>query len=197
MLNQTARSKELYGVLGRQRDDLQARVKSLRRGQHQEALLTPGDEMDVAKSLLEVETHASLIERVETQLRQIDSALARVDEGKYGICLNCSQEIPIERLNVLPFAVYCVDCKLQLTPKTSCSSRTEREVYQRWTPPSDATENDMLVDDVAKTTELDISWDSEPGGKEATELQINEQDAGTLKTRTRTRSHKNAKRIAK
>lgn len=41
----------------------------------------------------------------------IDSALDRMEEGKYGICEACGKEIPIERLEAVPYTTQCVDCK--------------------------------------------------------------------------------------
>lgn len=51
-----------------------------------------------------------LAEAAASELRQVDEALARVDAGTYGLCANCSQPIPPGRLEVRPFAEYCVTC---------------------------------------------------------------------------------------
>jgi DnaK suppressor protein len=49
---------------------------------------------------------------LETQLlRQVDAALARMDEGTYGICLHCEDPIPEKRLRALPWAILCVGCQ--------------------------------------------------------------------------------------
>ncbi len=45
------------------------------------------------------------------QLRLIEAALDRLDSGDYGICLSCEEPIPAKRLNVLPWARYCVKCQ--------------------------------------------------------------------------------------
>jgi DnaK suppressor protein len=45
------------------------------------------------------------------KLRLIDEALARLDEGSYGICDDCGGVIPPKRLAALPWAVYCVPCQ--------------------------------------------------------------------------------------
>lgn len=44
------------------------------------------------------------------ELRQIDAALARVEAGTYGTCLNCGDPISAERLAVLPAAPLCKTC---------------------------------------------------------------------------------------
>jgi RNA polymerase-binding transcription factor len=41
----------------------------------------------------------------------IDAALARIDAGTYGICVNCGSQIAPERLEAMPWATLCIDCK--------------------------------------------------------------------------------------
>lgn len=43
-------------------------------------------------------------------LGEIDIALARMDEGRYGLCVTCSQPLPDARLDVLPKAPLCISC---------------------------------------------------------------------------------------
>lgn len=43
--------------------------------------------------------------------REIRAALKRIDQGAYGICLNCEAEITARRLEALPWAAYCVSCQ--------------------------------------------------------------------------------------
>jgi DnaK suppressor protein len=44
-------------------------------------------------------------------LQKIDEALRKADEGTYGICEDCGEEISEKRLKILPFAIYCTDCQ--------------------------------------------------------------------------------------
>jgi len=44
------------------------------------------------------------------KLKLVDEALDSFDKGKYGICKTCKQKIPESRLNIIPFARYCVGC---------------------------------------------------------------------------------------
>jgi len=44
---------------------------------------------------------------------EIDAALARLDEGAYGRCQECGQDISPARLEVLPWTAYCVQCATQ------------------------------------------------------------------------------------
>ena len=45
-----------------------------------------------------------------TALHQIDAALARMVDGRYGLCVNCARAIPDDRLDVLPMAPLCMAC---------------------------------------------------------------------------------------
>ena len=45
------------------------------------------------------------------RLKLIDSALTRIEQGKYGLCMKCGKRIPKERLKAIPYALLCVDCK--------------------------------------------------------------------------------------
>jgi DnaK suppressor protein len=47
-------------------------------------------------------------------LVQIDEALNRISAGDYGDCMECGEEIPEKRLELLPFAQFCVKCKEKL-----------------------------------------------------------------------------------
>lgn len=44
------------------------------------------------------------------KLKLVDEALDSFDKGEYGICKECEEEIPEPRLNIVPFAKYCVEC---------------------------------------------------------------------------------------
>ncbi|MBO9481184.1 MULTISPECIES: TraR/DksA family transcriptional regulator [Gammaproteobacteria] len=44
------------------------------------------------------------------ELGKINRALDRINEGDYGFCLSCGKEIPVQRLEVMPYADLCVQC---------------------------------------------------------------------------------------
>jgi len=52
-----------------------------------------------------------LIENVEATVQEIDEALKRISESKYGVCEGCQEPIPKPRLSVLPYAKFCVNCQ--------------------------------------------------------------------------------------
>ncbi|MFA5570023.1 MAG: TraR/DksA family transcriptional regulator [Sphaerochaetaceae bacterium] len=45
------------------------------------------------------------------RLKSVEAALARLRNGRYGVCLQCGEVIPEERLRAIPYAVLCVSCK--------------------------------------------------------------------------------------
>ncbi len=49
-------------------------------------------------------------QKVETEIRQIEAALKRIDEGAYGICRACQAEIDPERIEALPYTTLCISC---------------------------------------------------------------------------------------
>jgi DnaK suppressor protein len=44
-------------------------------------------------------------------LTQIEEALERMDDGEYGVCVNCGQEVQPKRLEAVPWARYCITCQ--------------------------------------------------------------------------------------
>jgi len=53
---------------------------------------------------------SNLSEQDWGQYRLVEEALGRIESGEYGVCLECGQPIPEARLEVIPFAKYCVKC---------------------------------------------------------------------------------------
>jgi RNA polymerase-binding transcription factor len=51
------------------------------------------------------------LDRESTLLKSVQSALARIEDESFGICLRCDDEIPEKRLKALPWAAYCVKCQ--------------------------------------------------------------------------------------
>jgi DnaK suppressor protein len=53
----------------------------------------------------------SLVRALRSNLRLVDRALTKMDAGTYGICERCGRPIGPERLEALPWAMLCIDCK--------------------------------------------------------------------------------------
>ncbi|NRA02626.1 MAG: TraR/DksA C4-type zinc finger protein [Myxococcales bacterium] len=71
------------------------------------------DEIDSASSDASLAFIGRLRERERVLLQKIDQALVRIEEGEYGRCSLCEEEIGIKRLQARPVAMLCIDCKSQ------------------------------------------------------------------------------------
>ena len=58
------------------------------------------------------------------ELRTLDAARARLDDGSYGICSNCGQDIGFERLRASPGAERCIRCQTQFEKTHGTPLRT-------------------------------------------------------------------------
>ena len=72
---------------------------------------TFGDEGDSAASDEHLEMTASMAELAGSRVAAVESALERLREGRYGFCAECDEEIPLERLQAMPWTELCVDCQ--------------------------------------------------------------------------------------
>jgi len=69
------------------------------------------EDVDLAQALSDRETTDILVHLLYQNREQVERALARVREGGYGLCEECSHRIPAERLRYQPAATRCVDCQ--------------------------------------------------------------------------------------
>ena len=73
-----------------------------------------GDFYDHATSDRARELSLMLTDRERQKLVQIEEALKKIDEGSYGVCESCGDDIDDERLIAMPFAKLCLSCKIDL-----------------------------------------------------------------------------------
>jgi RNA polymerase-binding protein DksA len=66
---------------------------------------------ETASATLDREIDYTLEENSEHVLAEIEAALARIESGTYGVCRTCGQPISEERLEAIPYATQCIDCK--------------------------------------------------------------------------------------
>lgn len=89
-----------------------------------EAGATLGDLTDEKENLADAIDLASMESNRDFQLRirdrervlihKIKEALGRIDDGDYGICVACGNEISEKRLLARPVATHCIDCKTEI-----------------------------------------------------------------------------------
>jgi len=73
--------------------------------------MDPKDLADVAADDIDRKTLEALSSSDIRRLRLIDNAIARMENSKYGVCMNCNTKIPKERLEAIPYALMCIKCK--------------------------------------------------------------------------------------
>ena len=73
--------------------------------------MDPKDLADIAADDIDRKTLEALSSQETKRLRLIDSALSRIKNERYGVCMRCSKKIPKERLEAIPYALMCIDCK--------------------------------------------------------------------------------------
>lgn len=66
---------------------------------------------ETATATLGREIDYTLGENSGQVLAAIDAALKRIEEGTYGTCVSCGEQIRFERLEATPWAALCIDCK--------------------------------------------------------------------------------------
>ena len=71
------------------------------------------DEIDTASSEIGLSFIGRLRERERGLLNKINAALDKIEQGVYGECENCGEEIGLKRLEARPVAELCIDCKAE------------------------------------------------------------------------------------
>lgn len=66
---------------------------------------------DSGTNLADADREEASAEVLRAQLERVRAALARLDAGTYGRCVDCGRQLPDERLEARPEAERCVDCQ--------------------------------------------------------------------------------------
>jgi len=71
------------------------------------------DPLDITQQAADREVAVQNLDRESTLARQLRSAIQHVDDGSYGVCLQCEEEIARNRLQAIPWAEFCIRCQEQ------------------------------------------------------------------------------------
>ena len=66
---------------------------------------------DMASDSYDRELSLNIASGEQEVIYEIDEALKRIGEGKYGKCLSCNKKIPVRRLKAVPYAKHCIQCQ--------------------------------------------------------------------------------------
>jgi DnaK suppressor protein len=91
------------------------------------------DTYDLASEERDREINFILSDRERVKLKQIDDALARLDDGSYGVCESCGLEIAEERLSAMLFSQLCRDCQQDQEREAKSNRRfdEDRNTYRK------------------------------------------------------------------
>ena len=110
------RYSDLKQMLDDRRREIQAAVQGKMRGVREEGswggkLNEVLDAVESAEADIQEELEFALVQMKSETLNKINDALGRLEQGNYGNCFDCGEEIAEKRLRALPFAVRCKDCE--------------------------------------------------------------------------------------
>jgi DnaK suppressor protein len=109
------RYSELKGILEERRREIMEQVQGKIRDARTEGANSPTqgvlDAVETSEADIQDEIEFALIQMKAETLHKIEEALRRVEEGTFGYCFECGEEISERRLRALPFAVRCKDCE--------------------------------------------------------------------------------------
>lgn len=127
----TARYEELKEMLAGRRRQILSQVQEKIRDVRTEnvsgkvnTVLDPGESSEAG---IQEDIEFALIQMKAETLHKINEALQRLEEGAYGNCFECGEEISRQRLRALPFAVRCIDCE----EARETAQKRERMMSQR------------------------------------------------------------------
>lgn len=109
------RRAALRSTLVRKREELvkeaKEEISKYIRGENKQLVDTALDNGDWSVVDLSEDISLKQLSTHRETLLKVDEALRKIDEATYGRCEDCGEDISVERLKVLPFAIYCVDCQ--------------------------------------------------------------------------------------
>jgi DnaK suppressor protein len=125
------RYAELKRILEERRREIVDQVQGKMRDVRSEGANNPDqgvlDAAESSEADIQDEIEFALIQMKAETLNKIDEALRRLDEGTFGHCFECGEEISERRLRALPFAVRCKDCE----EAREVAQQRERLIAQR------------------------------------------------------------------
>lgn len=111
----TRRYEDLRKILEDRRREIlhevKGKIRDVRTEGSQSKLNEVFDAGESSEADIQEDIEFALIQMKAETLTRINEALARLEEGSYGNCFECGDEISEQRLRALPFAVRCKDCE--------------------------------------------------------------------------------------
>ena len=113
---------------------LTARVAELERISRQRDGITierSADALEEVRSALERALAVGNLDRNCSQLRNARAALGRIQDGSFGICQRCDEDIHAKRLAAVPWAAFCIHCQEAVDRNSEVFEMPVRELLAR------------------------------------------------------------------
>lgn len=122
----------LKAMLEERRRDIQDKLRTIREGLPAQLDDVQDAEEQSVNDLFQ-EMDFAIVQMKADTLGQIDGALRRLEEGTYGTCAECEEEITEARLKAVPFASFCRDCQEQEETRIAAERTTasRESVFER------------------------------------------------------------------
>ena len=114
-----AMKREIIGTLATNNDDFKKIVDDME----------SKDVVDIASDAIDSKMLETFGSKDMNRLKLIDSALMRIEQGKYGLCLKCGKKIPQERLEAIPYG-WSAHSHFYIAAQKSATGSSARQRYQ-------------------------------------------------------------------
>jgi DnaK suppressor protein len=106
------RTSDLRSALGARHQELAAEYADAVAEMTMAGVVDAGDDVaDLGTKAFSRDQEFALALSIRSRMDQVERAMERLDEGTYGRCERCAEDIPVARLTAFPSATSCVRCK--------------------------------------------------------------------------------------
>ena len=111
----TQEEKQIFKkIIDEQIQELSAEIGAIKKALYPERGEGPSDKVAHLNFKLDQSIHIQRHEETTKRLNRLKHAYLKIDTPEYGICKECEENIPLERLRLMPESVYCVACMNEL-----------------------------------------------------------------------------------
>ncbi len=111
----TTEEKQMFKtIIEEEIEKLSDEVQSIQKALYPEKGKGPSDKVAHLNFKLDQSIHIQRYEEATKRLNRLKHAYLKIDSPQYGICQECEEPIPMERLRLMPESMYCVACMEEL-----------------------------------------------------------------------------------
>ena len=103
----------LRGILEEEKKKIYRHLEEISESSVADLETPSGDSVDLASLEINQNSLAKIGKREQNHLKKIDAALKKMDDGTFGECESCGEQISVARLMARPVAQLCIDCKTE------------------------------------------------------------------------------------